>query len=984
VAAGTAFGEIMYWSWNRNPGVGSSSRIHRVFLGHEGSIFGVHISKELPSGCCQTLKRIVTSCSDDRTIRVWDVSDVVTQTDLTTDSSQGKESERTHHTGFSNADFDLKSSSSSQCIAIGWGHASRVWTVQFLESTPCEGALFLLSAGEDATSRTWKLSLNTGREDALPYKLIQQDCAAHHSGKNIWSSSIYGKSIRQQRVACGAADAKITSHPLSRTSEGTRERVIHEYTVLDVLSRARLSSGESGAEDLQHTHKSSKKAEFLRSYCFLDHNLFLLTTNSGKVLLGQLNSHSASSHTNGLAEMVFVDQRDDLSGYSVCTGDIESGVAFIAGTAGAIYMFSKASRVLVKIGSADGKIGEMFTTHVVLPDGRDVVLLLTTLVGHKEALLLYVDIVVDSEPCILRTVTVSVSELPTGSTITSMALAATSETSFLYLGFRRGSVAVYSISNVQPMSSEATLFREMERVHGGETVTALKWVPSSAEGFVGHLTSVGRDGYITVQHIDLLTKTVESVHNMTLPIGPNIEGLYFHEGHVIVHGFSSKKWVLYDTTTEEEIMSVETGGAHRSWAFQHGSDPSGGGTLVWTRASSMHVCSQTGLDHNVVRPGGHGREVKAVAVAHGSSHHLVATGAEDTDIKIFGYIEGELLCRRTLRRHTTGIQHLQWSENGEYLFSSGGCEEFYVWRIRQLPFAMSIGIVCEFSYAPESEHADLRIMSFDVTQQDDGYIIAMVFSDSSIKVSGSCCWLSTHTNIPKVYRYSPKATVKWQPLAKGLYFTSCLTQCMFLSPESILTAGTDGHAVVWPLATQLTLRSVELASSPLLLKWQEPVRIHQSSSKVMASHCLDEHTKLVISGGDDGSLAVLLTRRRRSTTSPDTVFATAPVLLSRTHASAITACAVMTQKERIFVVTSGNDQWIRLWEVCISEHETGTDSTTARFEGGVVDVRRVTKVKTNVADVSSMAMMEARNEDAGAKVLLCGVGMEVVRLEWNS
>jgi WD40 repeat protein len=207
---------------------------------------------------------------------------------------------------------------------------------------------------------------------------------------------------------------------------------------------------------------------------------------------------------------------------------------------------------------------------------------------------------------------------------------------------------------------------------------------------------------------------------------------------------------------------------------------------------------------------------------------------------------------------------------------------------------------------------------------------------------------------------------------------------MFLSPESILTAGTDGHAVVWPLATQLTLRSVELASSPLLLKWQEPVRIHQSSSKVMASHCLDEHTKLVISGGDDGSLAVLLTRRRRSTTSPDTVFATAPVLLSRTHASAITACAVMTQKERIFVVTSGNDQWIRLWEVCISEHETGTDSTTARFEGGVVDVRRVTKVKTNVADVSSMAMMEARNEDAGAKVLLCGVGMEVVRLEWNS
>jgi WD40 repeat protein len=724
----------MYWSWNRDSGGEATSRIHRVFLGHEGSVFGVHISKELPSGCCQTLKRIIASCSDDRTIRIWDVSDIVTQTDSAITPDQDEESSRTHHTGFGNADSDLESSSSSQCIAIGWGHTSRVWKVQFLESAPCDGALFLLSAGEDATSRTWKLSLNTGDKEGFPYKLIQQDCAAHHNGKNVWSSTTYGGPIRQQRVACGAADAGITSHPLTRTSEQIQGRWIHEYTMLDLLSRTRFFNSHSGADVVQSTYKASKKAESMRSYCFLDRGSFLLTTNSGKVLLGLLKSQSTSDHASGLAEVAFIDQLDDLSGYSICTSDTETGQAFIAGATGTIYMFCQNSKKLTKLGSLHGKIGDMFARHTLLPDDQEVTLLLASLVGQKEALLLYVDALADSEPSIIRTITVPVSEPSTGPTITSMTHTATLENGFLFLGFRKGAVAIYSISSGLKVSNGATLFRVIKSVHGDETVTAMEWEHSSAKASSGYLTSVGRDGCIAVQHIDLLTSLVNMVHNLTLSIGPNVEGLYFQRGHLIVYGFSSKKWVLYDTTIEEEVMSIDTGGAHRSWAFQPQSEVQCGGTLIWTRATSMHICTQRGMNHSVLRSGGHGREIKDVAVSQGP-HHLIATGAEDTDIKIFEYVEGELLCRTTLRRHTTGIQHLQWSENGDYLFSSGGCEEFYIWRIRQLPFATSIGIVCEFTYTPESEHADLRIMSFDVAQQDDAFIVAMVFSDSSVKVS---------------------------------------------------------------------------------------------------------------------------------------------------------------------------------------------------------------------------------------------------------
>jgi WD40 repeat protein len=743
VAAGTAFGEIMYWSWNRDSGGGTTTRIHRIFLGHEGSVFGVHISKELPSGCCQTLKRIIASCSDDRTIRIWDVSDVVTQTDSELTPEQDGESERTHHTGFGNADLDLESSSRSQCIAVGWGHTSRVWKVQFLESAPCDGELFLLSAGEDATSRTWKLSLNTGDDEGLPYKLIQQDCAAHHNGKNIWSNTTYGGSIQQQRVVCGAADAKITSHPLTRTSEQMQGCRIYDYTMLDLLSRTQSFNSYSSADVVQHTSKRSKKAESLRSYCFLDCGTFLLTTNSGKVLLGLLKSQSNSEHSNVLAEVEFIDQLEDLSGYSICTGDIGSGQAFIAGTAGTIYMFSQNSKKLTKLGSLHGKIGDMFARQALLPDGQKVTLLLAALVGQKEAMLLYVDAPADCEPSVVRTITVPVSEPSTGPTITSMTLASTLENTLLFLGFRKGSVAIYSISSAPKELNTATLSKVIERVHDAETVTAMEWEPSVANPSSGYLTSVGRNGCIAVQHIDLLTSVVKMVHSLTLPIGPNVEGLSLQRGHVLVYGFSGKKWVLYDTTIDEEVMSIDTGGAHRSWAFQPQPKLEGGGTLIWTRATSMHMCSQRGMNHSIIQSGGHGREIKDVAVSQGP-HHLTATGAEDTDIKLFEYSEGELLCRTTLRRHTTGIQHLQWSENGEYLFSSGGCEEFYIWRIRQLPFAISIGIVCEFTYTPESEHADLRIMSFDVAQQENAFLVSMVFSDSSVKASTFYHWHLLH------------------------------------------------------------------------------------------------------------------------------------------------------------------------------------------------------------------------------------------------
>ncbi|KAJ4992692.1 WD repeat protein [Stagonosporopsis vannaccii] len=962
VAAGTAFGEIMYWSWNKSAYGRTSSYIHQVFLGHEGSIFDVRISKDLKLGSCGNLKRVIASCSDDRTIRLWDVSDVNVNLGRSEAVDPSVETQRTRHTGFSIAATETQSEDSN-CLAIGWGHTSRVWRIRFLDSSPYDdGSLALLSAGEDATSRTWELVANTKTESVLPCMLQQIDCAAYHNGKNMWSTTTYRQAAGSVHVLCGAADSKLTSHPLlgvGRCMQGN-SNTSAEYSVQDLLPMGQASMT---VEKTRMSGKAAKKGDSIRSYCFILDKTFLLITNFGKILVKSFSSGTNSTSRSGLTGSTLVDQLDGLSGYSTCASVSAYGVAFLAGANGGIYMYCAADSSLQSVHTVTGKVGSLFARDISSAIGQKRVALLVTLVGQRQAQLLFINVATTSPPTHLEAVSMPLSDILTGSTVTSMTVIDShSENMVLSLGFRRGSIGLYTISR-QVDDTEICLRRVIDKAHGDETVTAMQFQASAQHAAIGYLYSVGRDGRLAVHWIDLTKNISRLVHNLVLPFGPNIEDLYFHDKRLLLHGFSSKRWVLYDITSEEEIMGIETGGAHRSWAFQPtvGISHPEGGTLVWTRTSSLHISSQQGPNHEVLRSGGHGREIKAVAVTlpAGNSRfpeghcRLIATGAEDTDIRIFQYVGGELVCRTTLRKHTTGIQHLQWSDDGEYLFSSAGSEEFYVWRVRALEGVIDIGVVCEFVYTPESEFSDLRITSFDVTRRESAFTIAMVFSDSSVKT----------------YRYDPTLAIKWKSLSKGVYFTSCLTQCILLSPTTLLTAGTDGHAVVWPLSAGVSEQA---------LIWRDPTRLHQNASKTMSSYTYSESTSLIVSGGDDGALAFLLVH----TTGPDLLsaaqcsYATSPMLVNRAHCSAVTACAIVNIQSRIYVLTSGNDEWVRLWEVIINITE---DSSTNQSSLDKLTIKRLSKVKSSVADISSMVALD--NDGVTARVLLCGVGMEVIRLE---
>lgn len=375
---------------------------------------------------------------------------------------------------------------------------------------------------------------------------------------------------------------------------------------------------------------------------------------------------------------------------------------------------------------------------------------------------------------------------------------------------------------------------------------------------------------------------------------------------------------------------------HRNWAFEPSDD---GGRFIWTQNATLMRVKQTERPLHTIRAGSHGREIKAVAVSAGH-HQIIATGAEDTDIKLFTYSSTDgFEFLQTLRKHNTGIQHLQWSADGRRLFSSAGSEEFYVWRVCHGVPALGVGVVCESAH-PSSMMSDLRVMSFEAREKrEDGFDIVLAYSNSTVKVWAYDCG-------------------KWRLQRSGDYLTACLTDVMFIDSSQgslsdhhrLLTMAMDGHVAMWqcPEHERLT--------------WFQRRKVHQNAILDSTATTLSNGSTLLLTAGDDNGLAL-------SRIYADNDIST--LLIPRAHAAAVTALALFKYGDDSFYILSASiDQHVKLWEVRIDATLTGVES---------LQVRKVQSVFTAVADVSGMVLLQL--EEGGTGVLVCGVGMDVWRLE---
>lgn len=829
VAAGTVFGEVLLWSLHlRGEDLGSSrcaGHLHRIYTGHEGSIFGVQISQEIQPRGYTHPRRFLASCSDDRTIRIWEVSDLsLAVHDAGGDAANQLRESR--ETGFGSFDSTADISQSEGCLAFGRGHASRIWSVRFLPRTPKEGPianlLNILSFGEDATVQRWTVNFDAEGLDVgqlsrdTEIQLNHINTSSLHSGKNIWCSTVITQSESSWILITGGADGKIASNeiPLTENSENSALAITYvfndfENTKGDLRSQPNLSSQTprllhgpqysvdglyeySTISPLRTSHDGadtggvapevfiSSRLAF-RTYAFIDdRSSFLAIVESGLVVLGSLHPTSSmeSSSTSGSlgpresTQIVWriLRRNDTLKSYPILAGVPPCAMAFLGGTDGTIHCYDHISGSFQPIVTLNRKISGLFAQVIQQPlesrakDPQSVGLV-AALLGFSTAYSWQVRRECDEDGTrVVRIFQSWTLELPPGFIVTSSCFLLSSK--ILILGARKGTLAVYGLSSDEKTKCTLTPKACFQRVQEGDAVTVILPLPNlhfHNEVMATYILTAGRNGTYSIHGLNLQHDAnvhhelrLETIHISTPPFGPNIEGAQFHptSNELILWGFRGKNFVVWNETNQSETMTVDCGGAHREWTFFYHHDDRG--SLIWTKASKLSLNWQRQPSHRVITEGSHGREIKACATSSPidtgghSKCRLVVTGAEDTDLRLFAYGEDakSLVGSRfrwfgAFRKHVTGIQHLQWCGNAGFLFSGGGTEEFFVWRVRFVP-GFGIGMVCEAEWPPMGELSDLRVMSFHVLEMNpeqgaidmqNYFLISVVFSNSTVRVS---------------------------------------------------------------------------------------------------------------------------------------------------------------------------------------------------------------------------------------------------------
>ena len=304
--------------------------LHYRLKGHEGSIFGVDISPRLDTGTYSGKKRFLVSCSDDRAVRVWDISkvDQVAEADgdeqpLGDGNWAGKQAEslawdelamgELRETGFMPA-VKEKEGPKGDCVAIGWGHQARIWNCRFLSQlshsaiSQTNPIVSIVTTSEDLTSKVWAYpplispSLSPTRNYVVGNQkdLTELACintTMLHSGKNVFALAI---SETHKLLATGGHDGRIAivSYSTSHTNAGsTPEAEWYEWEIT-IPSEVELVEAVKRSIALLNITPAigpmDKSEQFLskrtvvdqfRNYCVVDANRYIVSTAKGFLAL---------------------------------------------------------------------------------------------------------------------------------------------------------------------------------------------------------------------------------------------------------------------------------------------------------------------------------------------------------------------------------------------------------------------------------------------------------------------------------------------------------------------------------------------------------------------------------------------------------------------------------------------------------------------------------------------------------------------------
>lgn len=221
--------------------------------------------------------------------------------------------------------------------------------------------------------------------------------------------------------------------------------------------------------------------------------------------------------------------------------------------------------------------------------------------------------------------------------------------------------------------------------------------------------------------------------------------------------------------------------------------------------------------------------------------------------------------------------------------------------------------------------------------------------------------------------------------------SNCLTQARFVQKDtsmSLITASTDGHFTFWNLTPVLepfynitpsglsVKQPIETtASTPTIISCESRYQIHSNSIKSLELAHISETTSLIVAGGDDNALTMSLLNANIAHSESSTHVNT--VTIPDAHTASVTTVKLIEQRQPqidadgnatvdLTVASSGNDHRVKIWSVRV---ETAKNA---------ISVENVVNQYSPVADISSLDIIQ---DAASAKLLVCGVGMEMLKIK---